>query len=180
MFGLTEEEIRRMTGVCDEGANVIKCSKDNVKWLVSLKKKLDKGLITEAHKFALFLSLQSRKLKFLSSEEREPTLDIIKERMAVLKVNTPVHERAAIASSAFVFEEEDEMRENDELNEYVKRKNQFPTLYQIAVETLSIPGSSASAERSFLKLKRLISDERTSPNFSTISTLMLGYQNYQK
>uniref|UniRef100_A0AC35UAD8 Dimer_Tnp_hAT domain-containing protein n=1 Tax=Rhabditophanes sp. KR3021 TaxID=114890 RepID=A0AC35UAD8_9BILA len=152
--------------------------------LIALNRKLQRNFITNKHKITLFLFPKSRKLNFLKNEEKEAAMKIVSERFNNLKVfdrnefQNLVSSPITSVSNLMFFEEEEPATEKDEISEYingvypeinavsfetfdlvafwVKKKNQFPVLYQIAVETLCISSSSASAERSFSKLKGLL------------------------
>ena len=49
----------------------------------------------------------------------------------------------------------------------------FPTLSTVALKLLSLPSSSASAERSFSKVKRILTDYRSSLSAEVVEGIML-------
>ena len=64
-------------------------------------------------------------------------------------------------------------------NEYwQKHEESYPKLSKLARQILSVPASSASVERGFSLIRRLIGDNRTSLNPESVSNLLKIHYSY--
>lgn len=68
--------------------------------------------------------------------------------------------------------EPEDFNTTDPISWWYSRRHQFPTLYRLALDILSIPGSAVAVERIFSAGRDTISMRRASLKPETISTLM--------
>ncbi|KAH7717466.1 Protein C09E7.4 [Aphelenchoides avenae] len=165
--------------------------------LLASDRKLEEGLITDAHRVATFLNPRLRHLRHLTEEEKKKVHDKVRNEMhrwgppATQLNDSNVDFQSSAADT--LEEIPDKRPEADELDTYVNgyfaettsnsfdilefwagRENQFPSLAAVAMKYLAIPASSAACERAFRRLKLLITDSRESLKPQTVSRLMIA------
>ncbi len=153
--------------------------------LNSIERKLDKGFITNAHKIGTVLNPASRHLRGIPSFEKEGIYNLIRARIQPTTSQTQ-QERNLLSMEASD-ESTDELSnymhskfsgitesDFDLLNFWQTHKLQYPQMYVLALKYLSIPATSASAERSFSTLKRTITDQRTRLDPALVGKMIIG------
>lgn len=157
----------------------------------------EKFVLSPMHRMATFLHPGYKALRFASADlirEKHENIRVELERLQISERNdSPNSRNSSDSSGSSLFSYLDDNGDNDEILDYLQyrivgnteqdivdwwatKKDEFPRLSRLALALHSIPASSIPSERLFSKSGHLINEKRTCLKPSTVENALILHQ----